>query len=436
MENSLARERAASAALFEFAAIAWRSCSDGRWVRVNRALCAIVVYGEELLATTFQAITHPDDLDADMKYARQMLDGRGLTTTWRNDTFIRTGTSSGSFCPSRWCATMQASRCISLPRSRTSRSKDAESQLFDSEFRYGTITNLVPGFVFEGVVRDGRPQPTWVSGGFERVYGCTSIALLKLGGEHFYDAETRTYSCGRTAVAQGSDLSIDVSLRSTGRRATLLRVVGRAVRTGPRAEVDRVLALQRTSRAKAPRRALGEATTRSSSDSARKFTMGWVGSSWPSAPRPGSRRVRAQAPRTETRMNSTGSRCSRAVRSVPSPHCPRPLACERGRMAGWFKRCTTWWTVSMTPTGRLCGLRRSRMHRTACSCRQTDMCTACSGRPGEALKHAGRRTINVTLYVQPDMLSSRSRTMASDYHRPRKSHAASASKSCATGRND
>src|SRR5438874_5288405 len=31
--------------------------------------------------------------------------------------------------------------------------KHAESQLVDSEFRYRTIANLVPGFVFEGVER-------------------------------------------------------------------------------------------------------------------------------------------------------------------------------------------------------------------------------------------------------------------------------------------
>jgi len=49
---------------------------DGRWLRVNRSLCEIVGYCEqELLATTFQAITHPDDLNTDLDYARQLLNG-------------------------------------------------------------------------------------------------------------------------------------------------------------------------------------------------------------------------------------------------------------------------------------------------------------------------------------------------------------------------
>jgi two-component system cell cycle sensor histidine kinase/response regulator CckA len=47
---------------------------DGRWLEVNPALCAIVGYTrEELLATTFQAITHPDDLTVDLGAQRSLL---------------------------------------------------------------------------------------------------------------------------------------------------------------------------------------------------------------------------------------------------------------------------------------------------------------------------------------------------------------------------
>ena len=49
---------------------------DGRWLRVNPAVCDIVGYPEaELLALTFQDITHPDDLAADLDLVRQVLDG-------------------------------------------------------------------------------------------------------------------------------------------------------------------------------------------------------------------------------------------------------------------------------------------------------------------------------------------------------------------------
>jgi PAS domain S-box-containing protein len=49
---------------------------DGTWLRCNAALAGIVGYSEaELLGSTFQDITHPDDLDVDLGYVRQMLDG-------------------------------------------------------------------------------------------------------------------------------------------------------------------------------------------------------------------------------------------------------------------------------------------------------------------------------------------------------------------------
>ena len=49
---------------------------DGHFVRVNGALCEIVGYtSAELTGLTFQTITHPDDLDADLTLAGQLLRG-------------------------------------------------------------------------------------------------------------------------------------------------------------------------------------------------------------------------------------------------------------------------------------------------------------------------------------------------------------------------
>ncbi|MEM8832563.1 MAG: PAS domain S-box protein [Cyanobacteria bacterium P01_G01_bin.19] len=49
---------------------------DGRFIKVNQSLCEIVGCSEaELLQKTFQEITHPDDLDLDLNYIRQMLAG-------------------------------------------------------------------------------------------------------------------------------------------------------------------------------------------------------------------------------------------------------------------------------------------------------------------------------------------------------------------------
>ena len=49
---------------------------DGRWLRVNQRLAEKVGYTcEELLTQKFQDITHPDDLDTDLEYIRQLIAG-------------------------------------------------------------------------------------------------------------------------------------------------------------------------------------------------------------------------------------------------------------------------------------------------------------------------------------------------------------------------
>lgn len=49
---------------------------DGRFVRVNRALCELVGYtAPELTGLTFQAITHPDDLNADLELLERLSRG-------------------------------------------------------------------------------------------------------------------------------------------------------------------------------------------------------------------------------------------------------------------------------------------------------------------------------------------------------------------------
>jgi PAS domain S-box-containing protein/diguanylate cyclase (GGDEF)-like protein len=49
---------------------------EGAWLRVNTTLCEMTGYSEEaLLASTFQDITHPDDLDTDLEHVGAMLAG-------------------------------------------------------------------------------------------------------------------------------------------------------------------------------------------------------------------------------------------------------------------------------------------------------------------------------------------------------------------------
>lgn len=50
--------------------------ADGKWVRTNRTLCALLEYSEaELRATTWMALMHPGDLDADLEMAKDVAGG-------------------------------------------------------------------------------------------------------------------------------------------------------------------------------------------------------------------------------------------------------------------------------------------------------------------------------------------------------------------------
>ncbi|GAB4023412.1 PAS domain-containing protein [Spirosoma migulaei] len=62
---------------FDFAPMGMALVSpEGNWLKVNNSLCQLVGYPEdELLQVTFQDLTYPDDLDADLKQMKQLLVG-------------------------------------------------------------------------------------------------------------------------------------------------------------------------------------------------------------------------------------------------------------------------------------------------------------------------------------------------------------------------
>lgn len=64
-------------AIFEQAAVGIaKTALCGQFMRVNPGFCQIVRYGEsELLQKNWQAITHPDDIEADREYVRALLSG-------------------------------------------------------------------------------------------------------------------------------------------------------------------------------------------------------------------------------------------------------------------------------------------------------------------------------------------------------------------------
>jgi len=76
-EEALRESEKRFSSAFEYAAIGVALVSTtGHFLRVNQALCDLLEYpAEELMALSFQDITHPDDLEKDLVYVRQMLEG-------------------------------------------------------------------------------------------------------------------------------------------------------------------------------------------------------------------------------------------------------------------------------------------------------------------------------------------------------------------------
>jgi len=73
--KELSRERELFQQTFDLAAVGMAHLGmDGKWLRVNRKLCEITGYSEaELLAMSFQGITHPDDMQRDLDKLHDLL---------------------------------------------------------------------------------------------------------------------------------------------------------------------------------------------------------------------------------------------------------------------------------------------------------------------------------------------------------------------------
>lgn len=78
---------------FEYSAIGMALVSlEGKWLKVNSRVCEILGYSaDELLNLTFQDITHPDDLDLDLKYVQQMIAGEIETYNMEKRYFHKSG---------------------------------------------------------------------------------------------------------------------------------------------------------------------------------------------------------------------------------------------------------------------------------------------------------------------------------------------------------
>lgn len=111
---------------------------DGSWLRVNRKLCEILGYDQdELLARTFQDLTHPDDLDRDLGDLTRLVSG-DIATYATEKRYLR---KDGGLVWVKLTVSLVRKRdgspdyCISVIEDIQDR-KVAEAQAVESEQRY------------------------------------------------------------------------------------------------------------------------------------------------------------------------------------------------------------------------------------------------------------------------------------------------------------
>ena len=167
---------------------------SGRWLKVNEALCRLVGYRrEELLATDFQSITHPSDLERDLTEVGRLLEGaiesyelekryirRDGTTVWAllSVSLVRRQDGSARFFIAQIQDLSRTKRAeVELARV----SATSPDVLAAQERMRNWLAAIVEsaGDAIIGVAADGRIF-SW-NGGAERLYGYRAEEMV---GQH------------------------------------------------------------------------------------------------------------------------------------------------------------------------------------------------------------------------------------------------------------
>lgn len=146
---------------------------DGRFLQVNHALAEILGYSEpELLGVTFQDLTHPDDLEADLGHVRQLLAGEITHYRMEKRYFHKSGhvvwvELSVSLLRD---AGGEPVHFISQIRDITAE-RGAREALEASERRYQSIAANVPGAVYRFAMSpEGEFSLPFISAGARDIY--------------------------------------------------------------------------------------------------------------------------------------------------------------------------------------------------------------------------------------------------------------------------
>jgi PAS domain S-box-containing protein len=202
-EEALRESREQFTSAFQDAAIGMALVrTDGQWLQVNRALCEIVGYTEqELLTMNFQVITHPDDLETDLAYAKQLLAGE-MSTYQMDKRYVH---KLGNLVWIQLNVSLvrdsagQPSHFIAQIQNITDRNRVAK-ELHESEARLQAILNNSPTLIF---LKDIEGRYLLVNHEFEKVLQLTpGVIVGKTDAEMFSPVQATAFRANDIKVIQ------------------------------------------------------------------------------------------------------------------------------------------------------------------------------------------------------------------------------------------
>ena len=186
-------------ATFEQAAVGIAHVAlDGRWLRVNQKLCDIVGYtADELLARTFQDITHPDDLDTDLAQSERLLVGDIDVHTMEKRYFRKDGSVVWiELTVSLVRDSARAPKYFIAVVADISRRREAEAALRLSEERFRLMAESTAAAIF--IIQGERLR--FVNPQAARMTGYTREQLMEMDGWTLMHPRFRDQARARAAA--------------------------------------------------------------------------------------------------------------------------------------------------------------------------------------------------------------------------------------------
>ncbi|GAA5509641.1 PAS domain S-box protein [Novipirellula caenicola] len=187
----------------------------GKWLRVNKGLRDILGYSEEeLLQSTFQDLTHPDDLNADMDNVQFLLDGR-IESYSMEKRYIR---KDGSLVWGKLTVSLVRD-VIGNPKhfiaviEDIQQRKDAEAKLREYTSQIRKLSLVASKTKHSVVICDAQGRIEWTNDAFTQLTGYTLDEAI--GGYPTRllqgpDTDPETINAINEAVQRGESIAVEI----------------------------------------------------------------------------------------------------------------------------------------------------------------------------------------------------------------------------------